>query len=449
MVKQGQGHTRVYGFREEPSELRTSESFFQCAVEASNTGIPVKGVKNVSSLQGLAWFDMVNGLVPDYMHGILLGITKKILNLLLASCNSKKSYFIGHQIKLLDKRLAKMQPSDQISRLPWRMEKNLGHNKASEFQMWLLFYALPCLTGILKEEYFNHLALLIEGIYILLGDNITPANLERTSSALSQFYEDFSKLYGINNCSLNVHNVCHLARYVKNLGPLWAWSCFPFESMNGNKLAGVHGTGDVCQQILWSIQAVKRLDVDARHISMPSVHKYLSAITGVGQKIKVTADAQNCKIAGARLPHVPTSEMADKMKTLLHLSDVDLGKVSRVLRVILKDTVFFSKDYTRMVKRLSYVAMVQSANACEFVEIQHFLLHHNSNTVVAVVKHIPISPEKPRVHPFVSHIVHVLGPANDANVVLAQNLVEKVLYLCGNDNLHCIARLPNMYGLCS
>lgn len=43
--------------------------------------------------------------------------------------------------------------------------------------------------------------------------------------------------------TLNLHNIGeHLSSYVRKLGPLWAWSCFPFEDMNGSLLEQVHGS---------------------------------------------------------------------------------------------------------------------------------------------------------------------------------------------------------------
>ena len=69
---------------------------------------------------------------------------------------------------------------------------------------------------------------------MLLGDNITPDLLDLARNLLSTFCKDRQLLYGDGNCSLNVHNVAaHLVTYVQSWGPLWAWSCFPFEDLNG------------------------------------------------------------------------------------------------------------------------------------------------------------------------------------------------------------------------
>ena len=38
----------------------------------------------------------------------------------------------------------------------------------------------------------------------------------------------------------NVDNLLHLPEVVRNLGPLWAHSCFPFEAANGKLLNSLH-----------------------------------------------------------------------------------------------------------------------------------------------------------------------------------------------------------------
>lgn len=47
---------------------------------------------------GLTWIrllDVVNGLVPDYIHGELSGVKKKMLQLLFTSKYSIEPFFIG------------------------------------------------------------------------------------------------------------------------------------------------------------------------------------------------------------------------------------------------------------------------------------------------------------------------------------------------------------------
>ena len=250
VTPQGKGYARVYPSRVNKPPTRTTEGVLENGLAALERGKPIKGIKGVSASHGMNWFDVVNGLGPDHMHGVLLGVTKSLLKLHISSANSKKEFYIGGHLEQINKFLMQMKPTDEISRVPRKLSTNIHRYKASEFQMWLLFYWIPCLTDYLKPEYLDHFALLVEGIFILLSDSISQEQLARAEIVIHTFYQHFEDLYGKNNCTLNVHNLCHLPTYVRKLGPMWAWSCFPFENMNGVLMESVHGTGDICKQVL-------------------------------------------------------------------------------------------------------------------------------------------------------------------------------------------------------
>ena len=58
---------------------------------------------------------------------------------------------------------------------------------------------------------------------------------------------------GENGCTMNVHLPRHLPECVRNWGPLWAYSCFPFESMNGHLKTHFHGTRCMNAQVRLNI----------------------------------------------------------------------------------------------------------------------------------------------------------------------------------------------------
>ncbi|KAJ7382408.1 hypothetical protein OS493_035249 [Desmophyllum pertusum] len=60
----------------------------------------------------------------------------------------------------------------------------------SELKAWLLYYSLPILVKVLPEKYVVHFALLVEGIHILLSDDISPTDLDVAETILDKFYED-------------------------------------------------------------------------------------------------------------------------------------------------------------------------------------------------------------------------------------------------------------------
>ena len=103
---------------------------------------------DVTPLAKLPWFDLVLGIVPNYMHGVLLRATKQLLNFWLASSKFKKPWFIGHKIKAIDKRLKDTKPPDFIQRLPRQLETSRAYFKASELQAWLLYYSVPYIIPV-------------------------------------------------------------------------------------------------------------------------------------------------------------------------------------------------------------------------------------------------------------------------------------------------------------
>ena len=107
--------------------------------------------------------------------------------------------------------------------------------------------------SILPQEHYTHFIFLSEAIFILLGDSITYKELEQAERLLQHFCLMFSALYSEGKETINVHSLLHLADGVRNLGPLWTHSCFPFESYNGNLLKLFHGTQNVELQIVSAV----------------------------------------------------------------------------------------------------------------------------------------------------------------------------------------------------
>ena len=48
---------------------------------------------------------------------------------------------------------------------------------------------------------------------------------------------------------MNIHQLRHLVYHVRNWGPLWSFSCFGFESLNGDLIVLFHGTRDISEQV--------------------------------------------------------------------------------------------------------------------------------------------------------------------------------------------------------
>ena len=84
-VVRGRGHSRIYKLLQPVPEKRTFQKTVKYAEKALNSDKTIKGVKGSSLLMQLyPHFDMIEGFVPDYMHSVLLGVTRQFVNLWLS-----------------------------------------------------------------------------------------------------------------------------------------------------------------------------------------------------------------------------------------------------------------------------------------------------------------------------------------------------------------------------
>ncbi|XP_021372025.1 uncharacterized protein LOC110462399 [Mizuhopecten yessoensis] len=392
------------------------------------------GFKGMSGLAHLQSFDLVSGTVPDYMHGVLLGLTKTLMNKWFSSSESKKNYFIGNHLKEISGRMKNIKPPDSIERLPRDLEKHYQHFKATELQSWLLYYAFPCVSPFLKEEYLENLACLSEGIHILLGDCITQQLLEKAFELLDQFYGSFQQLYGDGSCGLNVHNTgMHLYEYVKLWGPLWAFSCFPFEDVNAMLLQAVHGTGIVLKQIMKYRQAqscIRRKGLELKK----------------KKSWKITQKVLNCDVAGAAKP-LKVDELDNEVKEQLQdIIQENLHRLKKVDRIVVNEKRFYSEQYSRMQKR---VCSVVSYGDGEIGSIKCFIMCNN--IVYAVIEKLnKIPTSQMQAIRVASHYIAVRH-TETLEVRDVEDLQDVLVYLNTNNERNAVhtiyvVHMPHGYG---
>ncbi|XP_014298679.2 uncharacterized protein LOC106693851 [Microplitis demolitor] len=191
----------------------------------------VTGVWGPSQLMNLKYFDLVDGMSPDYLHSILLGTVKQHTELLLSSFGEE--YYAGspNQLEAINRILLTFKHPTSITRSPRDIiERNKW--KASEWRSWLLFYSLLCLSQIIPHQYLDHLALLVEAVTILLEDKITIEMLQTADGLLIRYVSYYQEYFGSEHMTYNVHLLLHMVNSVANLGPLWAHNTFCFENEN-------------------------------------------------------------------------------------------------------------------------------------------------------------------------------------------------------------------------
>ena len=83
---------------------------------------------------------------------------------------------------------------------------------------------------------------------------------------------------GENGCTMNVHLLCHLPVCVSDWGPLWCYSCFPFESVNGRLKTYYHGTRSMNKQLGFSYIVLQLLPRSAEKEPKRYVHNIIYII---------------------------------------------------------------------------------------------------------------------------------------------------------------------------
>ncbi|XP_070384883.1 uncharacterized protein [Dermacentor albipictus] len=232
----------------EPHPDRTDEELVADMTAACHTGSTVKGVKGPSPLINLPGFSPVWSWCPDYMHCVLLGVSRQITELWLSECGM--DYYCGSPstMKVINERLLSINMPECISRQPRALTVR-KYWKASEWQYWLLYYSMPCLSNVLPKKYLEHWGLLVKGMFLLLKDSVSLLDIEHSARFLTEFVVGVEFLYGQKNMTYNVHQLLHIPKSVVLFGPLWAHSCFSFEVNMGKLLRLVSSSNGVALQI--------------------------------------------------------------------------------------------------------------------------------------------------------------------------------------------------------
>ena len=266
---------RIWPFTGDANHHRTHAEQLNYSARATQAKAAF-GVKGTSVFAKLMHpFSLVWAFAIDWMHCICLGIVKTRFQSMVTEKGS--TFYVGDQTRTLNDRLSSIKPPGRkIGRLP-RETSELQHWKATEFKNWLIHYSLVVLHGILDHRYFLHWSLLVSSIGILTKDHISPGDLTLADEMLKDFCLLYPIFYGAYSCSMNFHLVRHLVYYVFRRGPLWAYSCFAFESLNAYIKGLVHGTHHAIDQITCAL---------GLYYGLPGYAKKLSEMRNVPKKAK-------------------------------------------------------------------------------------------------------------------------------------------------------------------
>lgn len=420
---------------------RNDYNFKSSALRAYNENLKSsEGVKGPSFFMTLRNFDCVKSIAIDYMHCICLGVTKLLTRLWFAKEFANTHFSLHSKLELVDERLSNIKPCKFVSRLPRSIKEHLGYWKAAEFRSWLFYYSVPILSDLMESVYMYHYMALVESLSILCSNSINACDLERSERCLKYFVFMFKDLYGEKFLTLNIHLLLHLTMSVKILGPLWAFSCFPFENANGEILKLFHGTQFIDVQIVNAVNIIKTLPAvldsvqDKKTVYDFSQKMLKKRGKNIGTKIDYKIIGAKCKVNLC---------VKDKEKLIL-LCNEALNDVHFYSRACIRGVVYHSRLYSRVIVRNSFTVKFfdDSGKLC-FGFIEWFAEVQQNKLLICCV------------HKLKNKCINILG-SPDKNEVIENFLNVKIKHLhCFEvvnslkDEDVCIVKLENVLNMCN
>lgn len=239
-------------------QIRNHDQVLVDMKEAHISDRIINGFKGFSVLALAPSFNLVSGFAIDTMHADFLGLGRQFTAFFFDSNNNKFDYYIGRQVHEVNENILKIKLSCETDRNP-RLLNERKCWKANEWRNWLLHYSVGVLYSILPEKYLFNYCRFVTLISILYQSEVTEDDITICEGLISSFRKEFQQFYGKESMTYNCHTTSHLPECVKNLGPLWNYSNFPFESNNGVLGKYVKSPKGVLQQILNKYNAFRYL----------------------------------------------------------------------------------------------------------------------------------------------------------------------------------------------
>lgn len=385
-VEKGRGFCRVYNYKENVPlrTLKSTITYAEQAIEQSTTKqTSVKGVKGPSELLRLyPSLNVIDSFVPDYMHSVLLGVTRHIANLLIGTKSNQVYSLSNSNIRTLNCRIKLLkQPSEMVRKL--RSTNDIAFWKASEWRVFLLTSPV-LLLHMLDNTVYKHWLLLVYGVKLLLGKNISEEEILCAERAFKKFVAGVPNIYGITEQTYNIHLLLHLPNAVRSWGPLWSHSCFAFEDSLGKLKKTFHGTKGISLQIVSSYlnKTVLEMVVAEDKMKNDVVKNFIQDMQRGHALTKKILNLNGCMLFGRgkniKLPRIKQRLLEE---TFPNCSQSSIAFSFN--RALFLKTVYSTKNYCQAFQHADYLISVASrSNKC--AEIENIIVVENE--VVFIVR---------------------------------------------------------------
>jgi hypothetical protein len=304
----------------------------------------------------------------------------------------------------------------------------------------LVFYSVPVLHGLLPNEYFQHHLLLVEAVVLLSKVSVSPKEVDHAERVLFHYCSMYAALYGEANMTMNVHNLLHLAKSVRCLGPLWVFSCFSFENVNGKLLKFIHGPNNPITQLSTALSSMLFLSIHGDYLDGESkVGKFIDVVMNKSNRLSLREEiSKGVHVLGG----FKVTDKA-KYKRVMSSCGMTVKSVVSFQRASIHGITVCSSEYTLANRHKSSTVELQPNK--ERAQIETFLkasgchstschsLCHCDPKYFAVVRKFKIANEAicqddiTGISLPLMKIVHV--PPGDLEVVEIDDIIDVCVYL--------------------
>ena len=313
-------------------EQRSHEGFVSLAYSANSDNLPDHGVKGLCFLNNINSFDALKSNVIDYMHSLCLGVIKKTITLILNEKNYRDKFLHLNEC-ILDLKIPKNIPYHCLDLT------NLKKWKAKDFRFFL-FYICP----LLKDININRIHLLFfylrEGILLLFEQTIEPNISEKSMFFLKKFILLFSSTFQEYELTPNFHDLVHFPAIYNKSGPLFEYSAFNFEHLNGRLKKLCKGNKRLNKQLLFKFKNF----VESCHnndIKNSSLLEFIENISSKKMWKPTSRASENSYVSGKGF----STQLNISFLSLLPFSVSHIKKVVEYKRAIINSLMISTNKY--------------------------------------------------------------------------------------------------------
>ena len=242
-------------------EHRTRQNILEIIEKIENEEIlsldEAKGILGRSVLFDIPSFNFIYDAPAEYLHLTCLGVIKRLVELTFKV--SKNRPRITKRKLSPPTKFNKLMLQTKVLKECSRRARNLDFAvfKGEEFRNLILFFfplVIECIEPEAKEiDLWLYIAYMLRSA-VIPSEEFSNINIELVKQCCEKFYQIFESLFGIRNCSYNLHTFCCHLIDIRTHGPLTETSAFKFETFYGEmRRAFVPGTVSPLKQIMQNI----------------------------------------------------------------------------------------------------------------------------------------------------------------------------------------------------